>query len=200
MARADLTHGPNPLVLAGLNLRLAERTRAHPARPRRTRARAEAPRALLGAIAATWRAHRRRWRRSTSKPRACSAASERLTARIRALRGYPIVINAWASWCAPCRSEFGLFAAASARYGRRVAFLGADTDDSTGDAQTFLTQHHVSYPSYQTTTSDLRSLASLRDCRPRSSSTAGKVAYVHTGQYDAQGSLDADLTSHANGR
>ena len=58
-----------------------------------------------------------------------------LAARIRALRGYPIVINAWASWCAPCRSEFGLFASASARYGRRVAFLGANTNDSPGDAR-----------------------------------------------------------------
>ena len=127
-------------------------------------------------------------------------SQQALTARIRALRGYPIVINAWASWCAPCRSEFGLFASAAARYGRRVAFLGADTGDSTADAQAFLTQHHVSYPSYQTNTSDLRSLAVIEGLPTTIFiNRAGKVAYVHTGQYDAQGSLDADIASHANG-
>ncbi len=127
-------------------------------------------------------------------------SQQALTARIHALRGYPIVINAWASWCTPCRSEFGLFASAAARDGRRVAFLGADTGDSTADAQAFLTQHHVSYPSYQTNTSDLRSLAVIEGLPTTIFiNRAGKVAYVHTGQYDAQGSLDADIASHANG-
>ena len=123
-----------------------------------------------------------------------------LTARLRALRGYPIVINAWASWCGPCRAEFGLLAYASARYGRRVAFLGADTDDSAGDARAFLAQHPVSYPSYQTSTSSLGSLAVIEGLPTTIFvDRAGRVVYVHTGQYDSQGSLDEDIHNYGLG-
>ena len=123
-----------------------------------------------------------------------------LTARIGALRGYPIVVNAWASWCVPCRTEFSLFASAATQYGRGVAFLGADTDDDAGDAQSFLSQHRVSYPSYQTTSSQLHSLlpGGLQGL-PTTIFIArdGKVAYIHTGQYVAQGTLNADIQAYA---
>ena len=125
-----------------------------------------------------------------------------LTARIRALRGYPIVINAWASWCLPCRSEFGLFASASARHGRQVAFLGAATDDSSGDARSFLAQHPVSYPSYQTTTAKLSQIVPQGlEGLPTTIfiNPAGKLTYVHTGQYDSQGTLDGDIQTYAIG-
>jgi len=123
-----------------------------------------------------------------------------LAARVRALRGYPIVINAWASWCTPCRSEFSLFASASARYGREVAFLGADTDDSAGDAQSFLAQHPVSYPSYQSSTPQLQSLVPQGlEGLPTTIyiNRAGKLVYVHTGQYVVQGTLDQDIATYA---
>jgi cytochrome c biogenesis protein CcmG/thiol:disulfide interchange protein DsbE len=125
-----------------------------------------------------------------------------LAARVRALRGYPIVINAWASWCTPCQAEFGLFANASAHFGRQVAFLGADTSDSAGDAQSFLAQHPVSYPSYQTSPTQLQSLLpGGLEGLPTTIyiNRAGKLVEVHTGQYDSQGTLDGDISSYALG-
>lgn len=73
---------------------------------------------------------------------------EAYESRIAALRGYPVVVNVWASWCGPCRLEFPTFQRLSARYGRRVAFLGVDSQDSEEAAATFLRDNPVPYPSY----------------------------------------------------
>ena len=124
-----------------------------------------------------------------------------LAARIRALRGYPIVLNAWASWCTPCQQEFPLFASASKRYGAHVAFLGADTNDSPGNARSFLHQRPVSYPSYPATTSSLSSLAVIEGLPTTVFiNRAGEVISVHTGQYGSQTALDGDIGRYALGR
>src|SRR5262249_34566446 len=88
-------------------------------------------------------------------------SKQALAARLHGLRGYPVVLNVGASWCVPCRSEFPLFANASVKYGRRVAFLGADTEDQAGSARSFLADHKVAYPSYQASTEALNSLAAF---------------------------------------
>ena len=79
-------------------------------------------------------------------------------------------------------------------------FIGADTDDSPGDARSFLAQHHVSYPSYQATTSGLGKLAVIQGLPTTIFlDPHGKVIYVHTGQYDSQGTLDEDIANYALG-
>jgi len=62
------------------------------------------------------------------------------------LRGTPVVVNVWASWCGPCRVEAPLLQKASQRYGVRVAFLGVDARDSEADARDFLRRYGISYP------------------------------------------------------
>ena len=111
------------------------------------------------------------------------------------------MLNASASGCIPCRAEFRLLASASARNGRQVAFLGADTDDSPSDAGSFLAQHPVSYPSYETTTTTSLSSLPAIDGLPTTIfvNRAGKVVHVHTGQYETQGVLDEDINSYALG-
>ena len=72
-----------------------------------------------------------------------------LDARLAALRGEPTVINKWASWCEPCRAEFGVFQRVSVSRGREVAFIGIDSGDySQADARAFLRSFPVSYPSF----------------------------------------------------
>ena len=121
-----------------------------------------------------------------------------LSAQIRALRGYPIVLNVWESYCGPCQAEFGLFANASASYGRRVAFIGADANDSAGDARSFLHQHPVSYPSYQVQSTQLSPLAVLAGFPTTIFiSPEGKAIHVQSGEYLSQGTLNQDIESLA---
>ncbi len=72
-----------------------------------------------------------------------------LKARLATLKGSPVVVNKWASWCTPCRVEFGVFQRAATNLGRKVAFIGIDSGDSSrAKPLEFLRTFPVSYPSY----------------------------------------------------
>jgi thiol-disulfide isomerase/thioredoxin len=57
----------------------------------------------------------------------------------------PTVVNLWASWCIPCRSEAPLLRQAHAAYGDRVRFLGVATEDAPGDSLAFLEEFGLAF-------------------------------------------------------
>jgi len=52
----------------------------------------------------------------------------------------PVVVNVWASWCIPCRSEAPLLRAAYESFGAEVTFVGLDVRDDQDSARAFLNE------------------------------------------------------------
>jgi thiol-disulfide isomerase/thioredoxin len=118
--------------------------------------------------------------------------------RIAALKGYPVVVNVWASWCGPCRFEFPTLQKLSAKYGKRVAFLGVDSQDSDDAAKTFLAEAPVPYPSY---TDPDQGIAGEIGGRGLPSTAfydrEGRLCYLKQGPYTDHSEFGADLRRYA---
>lgn len=121
--------------------------------------------------------------------------------RVATLHGYPVVVNVWASWCGPCRAEFPTLQRLSARYGRRVAFLGVNSDDSNAAASTFLRERPLPYPSYTDPGKQIAASLHIALGLPDTAfyDRRGKLVYLKQGPYAHPPELEADLKRYALG-
>ena len=109
------------------------------------------------------------------------------------------LVDFWASWCGPCRAEFPFLQRAGARFGKEVAFIGVDSQDSDEAAKTFLGEYPVPYPSYSDPD---QQIAQFMEATLGFPSTAfydrnGDQVYLRQGGYPSQADLNADIRRFA---
>jgi cytochrome c biogenesis protein CcmG/thiol:disulfide interchange protein DsbE len=121
--------------------------------------------------------------------------------RLASLKGHPVVVNKWASWCGPCRAEFPMFQKLSVQLGKAVGFIGVNSNDNNGDAKAFLKRYPVAYPSYSDPDSKIAELFNGIATFPSTAfyDASGKLQYMHQGQYPSEQKLRADIRRYING-
>jgi cytochrome c biogenesis protein CcmG/thiol:disulfide interchange protein DsbE len=78
------------------------------------------------------------------------------TMTLASLRGKVVVLNAWASWCPPCKDEAPALQRAYERWkDRGVVVLGLDFQDTTADALAFVDRHGITYPNVRDGSGDV---------------------------------------------
>jgi cytochrome c biogenesis protein CcmG, thiol:disulfide interchange protein DsbE len=101
-------------------------------------------------------------------------------------RGRVVVLNVWASWCDPCRTESPLLQRWHRRLTKRGGtVLGVDVNDVTSDAQRFIREYGLTYPQ-------------LKDKESASIEKLGVVAYPETFVIDRAGRIAADRRGPVN--
>ena len=122
--------------------------------------------------------------------------------RLADLRGHPVVVNQWASWCTPCRVEFPFFSEMISRYSDRVAFLGLDSQDERGAAEDFLQEIPVGFPSIFDPDGSVT--ASIGGGRAFPTTffydESGEQVQIKLGAYASQELLEEDIRRYALGQ
>jgi cytochrome c biogenesis protein CcmG, thiol:disulfide interchange protein DsbE len=114
-------------------------------------------------------------------------------------RGKPVVVNKWASWCGPCRVETPWFQRLSARLGKRIAFLGVNSKDSSAAAKEFVREFPLPYPSFSDPDEEIAEAMEATIGFPATAfyDSSGELAHVQQGQYASIDALAADIERYA---
>lgn len=163
----------------------------------------ERPPASVSSVTEVARPSSPRTRRELRDPRAQGGrvVVDDVLARLARLRGAPVVVNVWASWCPNCRDEFKYFKRSSEEYDGKVAFLGLDSKDDRGAAAEFLAEFPVPYPSIDDPDAEQARSIGAGVGWPTTIfyGADGKRRFVRQGGYVSQEALDEDIRTYAVG-
>ena len=119
---------------------------------------------------------------------------------LESLRGYPVVVNEWGSWCGPCREEIPHFQQEAAKHLDEVAFLGVDSLDSPDAYDTFIGEHPLPYPSISNPDGELNAWTGeslIGQPNTLFYDRDGELVFTHRGPYTDEAALEADIQKYA---
>ncbi len=109
-------------------------------------------------------------------------------ARLAELRGHPIVVNQWASWCGPCRFEFPFFRDQAEKLSGQVAFVGVNSQ-----------QLPVPFPHFYDPDATVARVFRGGRSWPTTAfyNARGQLVFTHQGAYATEAKLAEDIQKYA---
>ena len=127
-----------------------------------------------------------------------AAADGRLS--LAELRGRPVVLNFWASWCIPCRDEAPSLNASAGAHRGEVVFVGVDVQDLRSDALSFLREFNVAYVSVRDEADETFRAYGLTGVPETYYVSADGRIVAHSPGAITRSSLEAGITQAIEGR
>lgn len=125
--------------------------------------------------------------------------SDAFKQRLASLRGHPVVVNQWASWCGPCRFEFPVLSAPGGEVRGPGGFPRVNSQDNRDNAAAFLEKLPVPYPHYFDPDGEVARVFRGGRAFPTTAfyDPAGKLVYTHIGGYASEAKLAEEVRRYA---
>ena len=119
-------------------------------------------------------------------------------AQLASLRGHPVVVNMWASWCGPCRAELPFLQREAVQRGADVAFFGVNQDDSHDNATALAKQFPMPYPSVEDPHSELAGRFKTKGLPVTVFyDKRGRLVTIHQGVFPSRAALSQAIDRYA---
>lgn len=82
--------------------------------------------------------------------------------RLSELRGRPVILNFWATWCTPCVEEVATLQACSTRYSQEIVIVGINADEPRNDVLDFIDEHALTFTMLLDPDSRIQNLYEIR--------------------------------------